>query len=109
MVKYYTIAQLIGARYKAHANDLIGGVYKILAVRESEINFELDEFQSRERRFIASPNAFCKPIPEKPVENPIEKLLKLQRLNFAVIVELLLTRMLCSALTVVQKEHKYNL
>ena len=78
---HYTIAQLLGARYKAHAKDLIDGVSKILSMHASEIKFDLDEFQKVEESFIASHNTYfaksdnevsAKPFIEPPVNKPIE-------------------------------------
>lgn len=41
---HYVIAQLFGARYKAHARDLIEYVNNILGEKASEINLDVNEF-----------------------------------------------------------------
>ncbi len=65
---HYIIVQMFGARYKAHARDLIDYVNNILGEKASEINLDVNQFINQ-----PDPEIVTKPVQEIKTDDAMEK------------------------------------
>ena len=61
----YTIAQAVGANYKAHNRDMTSAVQSILGISAQELDIDMDSFMQQKESYIAScrTQAYAEPAP----------------------------------------------